>query len=248
MNFKEGIYYGEDEDNRISKVCLFESSTQDGWTTLAEYKSRMPEGQDAIYTIAGPDKKSVEKSPHLDALREKGFEVLYMTDPVDEWVMQRFTEFEGTPLKAIDKGEVDFDDDDTKKQREEKQAEFKDLLEKMQSILDEEVAEVRFSSRLKESPAVLVSGDNAMSPQVEALLRRQGQNVPKQKRILELNSDHALVGSLKVLFDRDADAGRLTDYTEVLFGQALLAEGSALPDPARFTQLVTELLVESASE
>lgn len=245
---KEGVYFGADEDQRISKLCLFESSAVPGYTTLREYVERMPDGQEAIYTLAGPDRKTLEDSPHIEALAAKGHEVLLLTDPVDEWIRERWTEFDGKPMKALEKGDIDLDGEDAKKEREEKQARHKDLLEAMKKTLADEVSEVRFSSRLKDSPAVLVSSEGGLSPHLERMLRRSGQELPAQKRVLELNADHRLVGVLKRLFDEDPQSARLTDYTHLLHGQALLAEGSVLSDPARFSKLVTELLVEAAGE
>ena len=245
---KEGIYHGEDEDQRVSELCLFQSTRGEGWTTLGEYVARMPDGQEAIYTITGADTKSLESSPHLEALREKGFEVLYMTDPVDEWILPRLTEFDGKPVRSVDKGEIDLETDDEKKSREERQEEDKAMLEAMRDALADELTEVRFSSRLKESAAVLVSGEGGLSPQLERMLRGSGQEVPKQKRILELNADHALVRGLKKLYDVDAKTPRLPEFTEVLFAQALIAEGSSVPDPARFAKLVTDLMVEAVEQ
>ncbi|MCP3916222.1 MAG: molecular chaperone HtpG [bacterium] len=240
---KEGIYYGEDEDQRISKLCLFESTHGEGTTTLAEYVERMPEGQEAIYTIAGTNRTTAESSPHLEALRERGYEVLFLLDPVDEWMAQRLTEFDGKPLKSVEKGEVEFEDEDEKKAREEKQESHKGLLESLQNALSEDVQEVRFSARLKDSPAVLVADPQGMTAHMEALLRRSGQDVPKQKRILEVNPEHALVAGLKGLYDVDPASTRIAEYGELLFGQALIAEGSTVPDPGRFAKLLTELMV-----
>jgi molecular chaperone HtpG len=244
---KEGIYYGEDDDQRISGICLFESSKA-GLATLAEYVGRMPEDQEAIYTIHGPDRKTVESSPHLEALTARGFEVLFLVDPVDEWMLQRLQEFDGKPLKSVERGQIDLEGDETKDEREKKQEEFKDLLEAMQATLEQDVKEVRFSSRLKSSAAVLVSDEGGLSPSLERMLKSSGQEIPKQKRILELNPDHALLGGLKRLFDVDAKSPRIGEYAEMLLGQALLAEGSALEDPARFTRLVTDLMVDSVKQ
>ncbi|TDJ74570.1 MAG: molecular chaperone HtpG [Planctomycetota bacterium] len=242
---KEGIYYGEDDDQRISGLCLFESSTHDGLSTLAEYVGRMPEEQEAIYTIHGSDRKTVESSPHLEALTARGFEVLFLIDPVDEWMLQRLQEFDGKPLKSVERGEIDLEGDEAESERKKKQEEYKDLLEAMQATLEQDVKEVRFSSRLKSSAAVLVTDEGGLSPNLERMLKGSGQDVPKQKRILELNPDHALLGGLKRLFDVDAKSPRIGEYAEMLLGQALLAEGSALEDPARFTRLVTDLMVDS---
>ncbi len=241
---KEGIYFGEDDDGRISGLCLFESSRDEGHSTLAEYVERMPEEQEAIYVITGPSRKLVETSPHLEALRGRGVEVLFLLDPVDEWMLQRLTEFDGKPLRQVDRGEVDLEDEEAKSQREEKAKELEDLLAALRSELDDDISEVRFSARLKDSPAVLVGDDQAMSAHLERLLRRSGQEVPKRKRVLELNPSHPLLGGLEKLFAVDPKSPRIADYAQLLFGQALIAEGSPIEDPARFTRLVTALMVE----
>ncbi|MFT4538279.1 MAG: molecular chaperone HtpG [Planctomycetota bacterium] len=241
---KEGIYYGEDNDQRISSISLFETTQGEELTTLAEYIERMPEGQDSIYTIAGRDRETAEASPHLEALREKGFEALLLVDHVDEFVMERFTEFGGKQIQALEKGELDLEDESEKEKRTEKEGEYKDLLSAIQSALDEDISEVRFSSRLKDSPAVLVAGQDGMTPQLERMLRAQGQAVPKQKRVLELNPDHALIGGLKKVFDVDAASPRVGDYGMLLMGQAQLAEGAVPADPGRFAKLLTQLMVD----
>jgi len=242
---KEGIYYGEDDDQRISKLCLFESTHGEGLTTLAEYIERMPEGQEVIYTLTAPDRKTAESSPLLEGLESKGFEVLFFLDPVDEFAMSRLFEFEGKKLASVDKGDLELEDEDEKKVREEKQKEFEGLLGALQETIDDEVKEVRFSSLLNESPAALVHDAGGMSPQMERMLRAQGQELPKQKRILELNPEHPLVAGLKKIHDVDQSSPRIGDFATVLLGQALLAEGASPPDPARFARLVTDLMVES---
>ncbi len=242
---KEGVYQGADDDNRLSGLCLFPSSTQDGVTTLAEYKERMPEGQDAIWTIAGMDRATAAASPHLEAFRAKDQEVLLMGDPVDEWMLQRLETFDDTPLKAIDQGEVDLSTDEEKKAREASQESHKELLEALKTVLEEHVSEVRFSSRLKDSAAVLVSEEGAASPAMERLMREMhGEGMPTPKRILELNAEHPVVARLETL---RGSGESLDDLARLLHGQALIAEGSPLPDPAGFARLVTDLLVATES-
>ncbi len=245
---KEGIYRGEDEDGRLARLLLFRSSKQEGWTTLSEYIDRMPVAQKEIYTLVGPDRATVERSPHLEALRGKGVEVLLLTDAVDEWMLQRFHEFEGKTLRSVEKGDLELDAESEKSSREEKQKEYKDLLDAMQKVLGEHVREVRFSTRLKESAAVLVTDAQAPSAHMERLLRHGGAELPVRKRVLELNPEHPLLTGLKRLFDVDPRSPRLEEHAVLLFGQALLAEGSPLPDPARFARLVADLMVASVSK
>ncbi len=239
---KEGMY-GEDDETKfkIAEVCLFRSTRGDGLVTLDEVIEAMPDGQEEVYWLAGPDLDTLRRSPHLEAFAARGYEVLLLTDPVDEFAMQRLTEFDGKPLKAIDKGDVDLGDDEEKAARDEKAKELKPLLDAVKERLGEQVAEVRFSSRLKESPAVLVTGEQDLSPHMARLLRGMDREVPESKRILELNASHPLVKRLDAL--RDGSAGRFGDYCELLFGQAQLAEGTAPEDPQRFNRLLTSLMV-----
>ncbi len=243
---KEGIYQGDDDKNRISKVCLFASTHGDELTTLSEYVERMADDQDAIYYITGLDKETLAKSPHLEAYRAKGHEVLVLSDPVDEWMLQKLPTFEEKPLKAIHKGDAGLETEDDKKAREKKQEESKDLLEAMQKQLDEWVGEVRFSSRLTDSPAVLVSPEGSMGPAMERVMREMDKNLPGMRRILELNPDHALVARLEAWHDEEPEGERFVDYTDLLHGQALVREGEQPPDPARFASLVTALMLQAA--
>ena len=182
---------------------------------------------------------------HNVALTAAGREVLLLTEPVDEWMLQRLTEWGGKQLVRADQGEGPAEDDEARAAREKKQEELGGLLGAMQEALDEDVKEVRFSARLKDSAAVLVGDTQGMSPQLERLLRRSGQEVPSQKRVLELNPDHPLVEGLRRVYDVDAASPRVKDYAVLLFGQAQIAEGVPVEDPAGFTRLVTELMTEA---
>jgi molecular chaperone HtpG len=241
---KEGIYFGDDEDSRISNLCLFQSSRSDGWTTLAEYVGRMGKEQDAIHVICGPDRKTLESSPHLEALKARGEEVLLLTDPVDEWMLQRLTEFDGKALRAVDRG-TSQEADEEKAEREAKQEESKDLLEALHKALDEHVSEVRFTNRLRDSVAVLVGEEHGMSAHLERMLRSNGREVPVTKRVLEINPEHSLVAGLRTLHETDPKSPRLAEFAELLHGQALIAEGSPVVDASRFAGLVTQLMVGS---
>jgi molecular chaperone HtpG len=244
---KEGVYYGEDEDGKLPRLLLFQSSKHEGWTSLAEYVERMPVAQKVIYTLSAPDRATAERSPHLERLAAQGAEVLFLLDPIDEWMLGRLREFEEKPLRPIEKGELDLPEDGEKPSAEERKKEYGGLLEALQKALGDDVREVRFSRRLQESAAVLVSDEHAPSAQMERLLRHSGQSVPKRKRVLELNADHPLIAGLKRALDADPASPRVQEYAVLLHGQALLAEGSPLPDPARFTKLVTELMVSGVA-
>ncbi len=241
---KEGIYQGADDDQRISKLCLFASSEQEGLTTLPEYVERMREDQETIWTITGGDRATLAASPHLEAFRTKKQDVLLMSDPVDEWMLQRLTTFDEKPLKAVDHGEVDLEGDEERAAREAKQESHKDLLQAMRAVLQDDIEAVRFSSRLSDSAAVLVSAEGQASPAMERMMRDlQGVDMPVTKRVLEINPEHAIVGRLEALHADAEREGDFEDYVRLLYGQALVAEGSPVPDPAAFARRVTRLMV-----
>ena len=245
---KEGVAEEIDQRDKLVELLLFASSDdEEKLTSLADYVSRMKEGQDAIYYMTGESRAAIEASPHLEAFRDQGVEVLYMTDPVDEFLVQQaLTEYEGKPLQSAGKGTVDLGTEDEKKARQEalseKAASFEGLLEKIRQALDERVKEVRLSSRLTSSPACLVGSEDDLSPGIERMLRAQSVDVPVQKRILELNPDHAIVTALKAKFDVQEDSEAVPEYAELLYGYAVLAEGSELPDAADFTKRFAELM------
>lgn len=237
---KEGIYYDPEQKTAVAEITLFSSTAGDARCTLGEYVARMPESQKEIYFLAGTDKAAMLRSPHLEAFKKKGFEVLLLTDPVDEFAMQRLETFEDKPIKSIERGEVDLEEAEEKKAREEKEADLKPLIERVKEALKDDVGDVRFSNRLTDSAAVLVTGEDDLTPQMKRVLREARQEVPESKRILELNREHALVTRLDAIKD---DESTLADYCQLLFGQALLAEGSPLKDPVRFNQIVAGLMV-----
>ncbi len=246
---KEGVTGEGDYRERMQGLFLFSSSADDDQLTgLAEYVSRMKPDQDAIFYLTGDSRALIENSPHLEAFKARGYEVLYLEDPVDELLVQFVTEYDGKPLRSAAKGAAELGDQEeretVRKQLEEKAEGFKSLLDKIKDHLDEYVKEVRLSSRLTTSPACLVGGEYDMSPQLERLLRHSRQEVPKTKRILELNPDHEVMTKLTTRFEAGADDPAIGDAADLLFGYALLAEGSDLPDPSRFTTLLGRLMAE----
>jgi molecular chaperone HtpG len=242
---KEGP--AEDYSNReqIAKLLRFASThtdTADQTVALADYISRLKEGQDKIYYIAAESFAAAKNSPHLEILRKKGLEVLLMTDRVDEWLMSHLNEFEGKHFQSVAKGALDLDKIASEEEKQEqKQAEdqFKDLLTKVKDVLGDQVKEVRISSRLTDSPACLVVDEHALSSHLERMLRDAGQNVPSSKPYLELNPHHPLVSRLK----EETDTTRFSDWTNLLFEQAMLAEGGQLEDPASFIKRLNGLLL-----
>lgn len=238
---KEGIYVGGDEDQRISRIALFETTHGAEATTLGEYVARKKPDQKAIWYLAGSERRILESSPHLEPFAKRGEEVLLFTDPIDEWVVERLQEFGGLPLKRVDQADLDLETSSEKEAREKLDRDHRAALEAVETKLAGAVQSARFSTRLSESPAVLVSAGGGVSANMERILRAARQDVPKEKRVLELNPDHALVKKLLELHAADPRAERVGDLIELLHGQALLAEGSPLADPGRFSKLLARL-------
>ena len=246
--FKEGI--GEDYSNkeRIAKLARFASThadTEEQTVSLVDYVSRLKQGQEKIYYITADSFAAAKNSPHLEIFRNKGVEVLLLSDRVDEWVVSNFTEFEGKPLQSVAKGELDLgklEDEAEKKEQEKESGEHRDLIEKIQKTLGEKVKEVRITHRLTGSPACLVSDQWGMSMNLERLLKAAGQKVAGVKPILEINPHHPIVQGLKY----ESDETRFGDWSHILFDQALLAEGGQLDDPASFVKRLNELMLALA--
>nr|WP_204008530.1 molecular chaperone HtpG [Virgisporangium aurantiacum] len=237
---KEGFL--EDSENQDALLgVLSVASTNDPaeLTTLAQYVERMKDGQKDIYYVTGESRSMIENSPHLEAFRAKGYEVLILTDPVDEVWVERVTEFDGKPLQSIAKGQVDLG---SPEEAESAKEEFADFLPWITAALADEVKEVRLSSRLTTSPACVVGDEHDMTPTLEKMYRAMGQEVPHTKRILELNPGHPLVKGLREAHAANAENPALTETAELLHGMALLAEGGDLKDPAKFTRLLADRL------
>src|SRR5215813_12528555 len=233
---KEGAGFDIENKDKLVPLYLFESSADpEKFTSLKEYVGRMKSDQTAIYYLTGPSRRAAEHSPHVEAFREKGYEVLYMTDPVDEMFVQWQMDFEGKPLKSVAKGTADLTAD---KDLKDKEQEFSVLAEALLKKLDDRVKEVRLSSRLTSSPACLVVSEGDVSPNLEKLLNQMKGETTKQKRILELNPNHEIIEKMRARVDDAA----LDDFAEVLYGYAVLAEGSQLDDPLKFNQAVVRVL------
>ena len=237
---KEGL--GEDFANRdrLAKLLRFASSTTDTATvSFADYKARMKDGQDTIYYITADTLAAAKSSPQLEIFRKKGIEVLLMADRVDEWALNYLNEFDGTPLQSVAKGAVDLgklQDEDEKKAAEEAQTQFKPILDRLKDALKDKAGDVRATSRLVDSPACLVVQDGDMSTQLARMLKQAGQAVPEVKPILEINAQHPLVKKLE-------SSEHFDDLANILFDQALLAEGGMPADPAAYVKRVNALLV-----
>ncbi|WP_040832746.1 molecular chaperone HtpG [Nocardia brevicatena] len=253
---KEGLLSDFDNRETILQVSSFASThSETEPTTLAQYVERMKDGQDKIYYMTGESRQQVESSPHMEAFKAKGLEVLVLTDPVDEMWVGSVTEFDGKQFQSIAKGEVDLETEEEKKEseqlREQQDKEFAELLSWLGKTLEENVKEVRLTNRLTTSPACLVGDVFDFTPMLERMYRASGQLLPETKRILELNPTHPLVTGLRDAYDsrkQDADAGKvpeLTETAELLFGTAVLAEGGELKDPARFAHILTDRLTRT---
>ena len=243
---KEGVAEDLENKDKLVELLLFASSNDaEKLASLADYVLRMKEGQEAIYYLSGESRAAIESSPHLEAFRARGIEVLYLTDPVDEILVQVLTDYEEKKLQSAAKGEVDLGSEEErqekKKELDSKAKDFAALMERIQKVLDDRVKEVRLSARLTDSPACLVGGEEDVSPRLEKLLRQQG-DVPTQRRILELNPSHDVVTALKARSDVNEDSESVPEYAELLYGYALLAEGADIPEPARLAARFAELM------
>lgn len=244
---KEGISSDYENKEKLLSLLLFESSNDPKeLTTLKAYVERIKPEQSEVLYLTGDSRKVIENSPHLEGPRQKGYEVLYLTDPVDELLVQSVHEFEEKHLKSVTKGKVHLGTEEEKKQREEqltkKEEEYAQFLEACQKKLDEYVKQVHLSTRLVDSPACLVTEEHEYSPHLERLLQKGKGSGPKQRRIMELNSDHCLIARLYQRFQSDAEDPVVLDSIEILFELALLAEGSEVADPVRLNQRVLTML------
>ncbi|MEX5713646.1 molecular chaperone HtpG [Parafrankia sp. FMc6] len=247
---KEGLLDDVDNQEAILEIVSC-ASTRDPeqTTTLREYVDRMKDGQDDIYYMTGDSRLMIEKSPHMEAFLARGYEVLLLTDPVDEVWVERVARFDGKPLRSIAKGQVDLgtadEKESTEPEREQQRKDFAELLSWLTRTLHEQVKEVRLSSRLTTSPACIVGDTHDITPTLKKMYRSMGQNVPHSKRILELNPTHPLVEGLRKAHEQDASSDVLSETAELLYGMALLAEGGELADPSRFTRILADRLANT---
>jgi molecular chaperone HtpG len=263
---KEGLAVDADWKERIAKLTRWPTthpvpsapaapsaedgtSTDDaanvnGLTSLDDYVGRMKEGQDAIYYVTGESREALSGSPHLEALRARGYEVLLMTDAVDTWAAEGLREYAGKKLVNAMRADIKLPDEDDKT-KEEAGKELAPLVAAAKKVLEGRVREVTVSGRLRESPACLVLAGAAMPAHLEKLLNRTGKEVPRGQRDLELNPTHPAVKALAAIAAKDADDPKLADWVTLLYEQSLVAEGSTLDDPNGFARRVTALLVQA---
>lgn len=238
---KSGIPMDHENREKISTLIRYKTTQSDGaYVSLEEYVARMKEDQEFIYYITGENLISLAGSPHLEALKVKDYEVLLMSDPVDEWVVQSLPEFGGKKLKSAEIGDLNLADVD-----DEKKEAFKNFVEYLKTQLDEEIKEVKLSSRLKDSVSCLSGDASGMSAYMEKIMKASGQEMPKQKRVLELNGDHPLVVAVKGLFEKDPGTPVLPDHAQLLFDLAIISEGGRVEDPALFSKRVGDLMAKT---
>lgn len=238
---KEGIYTDPVKREKIAALARYKSTTSgDQWISLDEYVKNMSEDQKEIYYITGDDLNTLLNSPHLEKLKEKKYDVLLMTDPVDEWVVQSLTEYDGKPLKSAEKGDLEIDKaDDGPKE------DFNALFGFIKGQLEDKVKEVKPSARLKDSVACLAGEAADMSAYMEKLLKAAGQNAPQVKRVLELNTAHPVITRMKALYENDRNDPALKDYSLMLFDLAVVAEGGKIENASRFSRQVGEFMAQA---
>ncbi len=236
--FKAGISQDFDNKDKIAALLRYKTTRSDGkYSSLTDYISRMKPEQKDIYYITGDSLTTLLNSPHLERLKEKDIEVLLMTDPIDEWVIRDLHEFDKKTFKSAEKGDLELDKVD-----DEKKEQYTALFDFIKTSLEEKVKEVKPSTHLKDSVACLSGDAYDMSAYMEKILKASGQDVPKTKRVLELNMDHPLLAKIKALHEKDKEAPALKDYTDLLFDLAVISEGGKLDNPSRFGKVIGDLM------
>jgi molecular chaperone HtpG len=258
---KQGVGTDFEHRERIAKLLRYESTHGDGLVSLADYVGRMKDGQPAIYYAIGESRKALEGAPHLEGLRKRGFEVLLMTDPIDEWAIDSLRTFEAKPLVSAMRADLKIEaNEEEKKARQAEADSLRPLLDRFRAVLGARVSEVRTTDRLTDSPCCLVLAGAGPHAYVERLLREAGRDVAQSKRILEVNPEHTVIRNLGALLSRPGDGGqekheeqpeqrddpRIADWIELLYDQALVAEGAPLLDPAAFARRLTSLLATAS--
>jgi molecular chaperone HtpG len=238
---KTGISTDYENRDKIAALLRYQSTRSDGaLISLKEYVDRMKPDQEEIYYITGENITALSNSPHLEQLKEKDYEVLLMNDPMDEWVVRDLREFEKKPFKSAEKGDLNFEKIDDKKKEE-----YSALFEYLKTHLEAKVKEVKPSTHLKNSPACLSGDPNDMSAYLQKVLKATGQEIPPDKRVLEINMDHPLLGRIKTLYENDKESTVLKDYTDLLFDLAVVSEGGKIENPSRFSKMIGDLMVNA---
>lgn len=245
---KEGIYLDFSKKEEIADLLLFHSTKTkpDEYTILEDYVNSMPVKQKEVYYITGTSINEVSKSPYLEAFKEKGFEVLYMLDEIDGFILDNF-EYKGNKFKSVVKGDIDLDKDE-KKNKEKSEKKFGKLIDLIKAELKDDVKDVRISGRLKDSACCLVADEGEMDHNMENILKAMGKEVPVSKGIFEINADHPIFEKMNVIFEKDKESADLKQYISLLYDQALLLQGSKPKDPTSFAKAVSRLIAENLNK
>ncbi len=237
---KIGVHTDIENKNKIADLLRYKTTKSDGkWRSLQDYVKDMQPDQKEIYYITGENLSALINSPLLEQLKKKNIEVLLMNDPIDEWVTQSLTEYDGKPLKSAEKGDLDLD-----KVAEDKKDKYEALFKHIRVLLEETIKEVRPSTRLTDSVACLAGDTYDMSGYMEKILKATGQEAPKNKRVLELNTRHPVMDKINGMYEADKEDARFKDYVHLLLDLAVIAEGGKIEDPSRFSRLVGDLMAE----
>ena len=246
---KEGIHYDFSRKEQLADLLLFQSTkTADGsLTTFEAYLDAMKPGQEEIYYITAATREEALQSPYLEAFSGKDYEVLIMLDEIDDFIMGNLFEYKGKKLKSVIRGAVDLDKTEAS-EKEKAKEKFQKLLDFMKERLKDDIKEVRLSGRLRDSACCLVTDEGGMDPKMESMLRAMGQDIPASKRILEINPSHPIFEAMNTILATDERASALQEYTDVLYNEALILEGSKPKDPARFARVISRLIVENTKK
>ncbi len=250
---KEGVHSDYENKEKLTELLRFESSlsdTPDDMVSLKQYVGRMREGQKHIYYITGESRAIVEKSPHLEVFRDKSIEVLYFTDPIDEWLVNDLYNYDGKQLKSVAKGDLDLGDlgKEENKEKDKLESQFKKLTERIKNILTDTVKDVRITTRLKDSPCCLVADEHDMGPVMERMMKSMGQDVPQTKAIMEINASHPIFQNLNALYAKDAKSALLDEWVKLLYDQALISAGQSVKDVSAYAKRVNELLIQASKD
>ncbi len=242
---KEGIHYDFSRKDQIADLLLFSSTKteNDQVTTLSEYVGQMPPAQEEIYYMTGSDRDEIIKSPYLEAFREKGYEVLIMPDEIDDIIMGSLHEYKGKKLKSVIRGDISLDREKAAETKESEKT-MERLRVSLKELLKDDVKDVRLSGRLRDSACCLVIDEGGMDPNMEKLMKAMGQDVPASLKILEINPGHPVFEAMNAMLDDESKKDLLKEYTDMLYNQALILEGSKPRDPAGFARTVSKLMVE----
>lgn len=249
---KEGLHSDHENKEKFLELIRFQSTngeTADDLTSLKQYVSRMRDDQKDIYYITGESRSIVEKSPHLEIFREKGIEVLYFLDPIDEFIIPNIYDYDGKKLHSITKGDLDLGDlgKEENKAKKKVESKFKKLSERVKNILASEVKDVRVTTRLKESPSCLVTDEQDMGSHMEKIMKAMGQAVPESKRIFEINGQHPIWINLNAMYEKEPKSEQLEEWVKLLYDQARVVEGQVIEDPNAFAKRVNALLEKVSS-